>query len=105
MRFDVGAGFTVPTQAIFVPMLFAVPPALVPLLVALALALGMAPRILRGELSPSWLSTAAVNSWFAFGPALVLVLAGVRSPVDHWSILLLALAAQFACNFAASADA
>src|SRR5438876_6447997 len=25
VRFDVGAGFTVPTQAIFVPMLFAVP--------------------------------------------------------------------------------
>ncbi len=102
VRFDVGAGFTVPTQAIFVPMLFAVPPAVVPLFVALALALGMTPRIVRGELSPSWLSTAAVNSWFAIGPALVLVLAGVRSPVGHWDVLLLALAAQLACNFAAS---
>src|ERR1700690_1323966 len=29
IRFDVGAGFTVPTQAIFVPMLFAVPVSLV----------------------------------------------------------------------------
>jgi putative nucleotidyltransferase with HDIG domain len=84
-------------------MLFAVSPSLVPLLVALALALGMTPRIIRKELSPGWLSTAAVNSWFAIGPALVLVLAGVRSPVGHWEILLLALAAQFACNFAASA--
>jgi putative nucleotidyltransferase with HDIG domain len=102
VRFDVGAGFTVPTQALFVPMLFAVPAAVVPLLVALALALGMTPRIVRRELSPSWLSTAAVNSWFAIGPALVLVLAGVHSPVGHWEILLLALAAQFACNFAAS---
>ncbi|HEX5851532.1 MAG TPA: hypothetical protein VFY36_00415, partial [Solirubrobacteraceae bacterium] len=25
VRFDIGAGFTVPTQALFVPMLFAVP--------------------------------------------------------------------------------
>ena len=32
VRFDVGAGFTVPTQAVFVPMLFAVPVAAVPLL-------------------------------------------------------------------------
>ena len=43
VRFDIGAGFTVPTQAVFVPMLFALPTAIVPLLVALSLALGMAP--------------------------------------------------------------
>ena len=36
VRFDVGAGFTVPTQAVFVPMLFAVPAATVPLLTVLA---------------------------------------------------------------------
>src|SRR5690242_7457894 len=49
VRFDIGAGFTVPTQAVFVPMLFALPAAVVPLLVALALALGMAPGILAGR--------------------------------------------------------
>src|SRR5271167_3100298 len=38
LRFDLGAGFTVPTEVLFVPMLFALPAALVPLLVALALA-------------------------------------------------------------------
>ena len=43
IRIDVGSGFTVPTQAVFVPLLFAVPLPLVPLLVALALALGMTP--------------------------------------------------------------
>src|ERR1700758_3256605 len=31
VRFDVGAGFTVPTQAVFVPMLFALPALTVPL--------------------------------------------------------------------------
>ena len=39
-------GFTVPTQAVFVPMLFAVPVSLVPALVALSLALAMMPAIL-----------------------------------------------------------
>jgi putative nucleotidyltransferase with HDIG domain len=102
VRFDVGAGFTVPTQALFVPMLFALPPSLVPLLVPVALALGMVPRILRGEVAPSWLLTVLSNSWFAIGPGIVLVLAGVHSPVGHWEILVLALAAQFACDFAAS---
>jgi putative nucleotidyltransferase with HDIG domain len=103
VRFDVGAGFTVPTQAVFVPMLFAVPVSVVPLLIPLALALGMAPRIVRREVSPSWLLTAFGNSWFAIGPALVLLLAHDHSPVGRWGVLLLALAAQFACDFAASA--
>lgn len=103
VRFDVGAGFTVPTQALFVPMLFALPPALVPMLVPFALALGMAPRIIRREVAPSWLLTAIGNSWFAVGPAVVLVLAHDHSPVGHWEILLLALGAQLVCDFAASA--
>jgi putative nucleotidyltransferase with HDIG domain len=102
VRFDVGAGFTVPTQVVYVPMLFALPPAAVPLLVPLALAIGMAPAVARGETSASWLATALANSWFAIGPAIVLVLSGDRSPVGRWDILLAALAAQFACDFAAS---
>ena len=75
VRFDIGAGFTVPTQAVFVPMLFALPVALVPLLVALALALGMAPAILSGRSPASRVLTVPGNSWFAWGPALVLALA------------------------------
>ncbi|MHB8235048.1 MAG: HD-GYP domain-containing protein, partial [Solirubrobacteraceae bacterium] len=102
VRFDVGAGFTVPTQAIFVPMLFALPPSIVPLLIPLALALGMAPAIVRGEISSSWLVTALANSWFAIGPVLVLVLADDHNPAGRWRVLVLALAAQFACDFAAS---
>ena len=49
IRIDVGSGFTVPTQAVFVPLLFAVPLPFVPLLVALSLALGMTPGVLRGR--------------------------------------------------------
>jgi putative nucleotidyltransferase with HDIG domain len=103
VRFDIGAGFTVPTQAVFVPMLFALPAALVPLLVALALAIEMAPAIARGKVPVSRILTVPGNSWFALGPALVLLLANDRNPHGRWDILLLALAAQFACDFAASA--
>jgi len=68
----------------------------------IALAIGMIPRIVRGELGTSWLITAVGNSWFAFGPALVLALAGGGHPDQQWGLLLLALTAQFACDFAAS---
>ncbi len=103
VRFDIGAGFTVPTQALFVPMLFAVPIALVPLLVALALALGAAPAILAGRMPASRVLTVPGNSWFAVGPALVLTLAHDLRPDGSWGLLALALAAQFACDFTANA--
>jgi putative nucleotidyltransferase with HDIG domain len=108
IRIDVGSGFTVPTQAVFVPLLFAAPLPLVPLLVALSLALGMTPGVLRGHVPPSRLLTVPANSWFSFGPALVLLLANYTSPTKlsdlrSLVILLLALTAQFACDFTANA--
>jgi putative nucleotidyltransferase with HDIG domain len=103
VRFDVGAGFTVPIQAVFVPMLFAVPDAVIPLLMPLAMALGTLPKVVRRQVSPSWLLTEVGNSWFAIGPPLVLVVAGDHSPTGSWGILLLALVAQFAFDFAAGA--
>jgi putative nucleotidyltransferase with HDIG domain len=108
IRIDVGSGFTVPTQAVFVPLLFAAPLQLVPLLVALSLALGMTPAVLRGRVAPSRLLTVPANSWFSFGPVLILLLAHDTSPTNladlrSLVILLLALAAQFACDFAANA--
>jgi len=103
VRFDVGAGFTVPTQAVFVPMMFALPVALVPLLVAFALALGMVPMILSRHVAVSRMLNVPGNSWFAVGPALVLLLAQDHDPDGRWGILLLALFAQFACDFGANA--
>jgi putative nucleotidyltransferase with HDIG domain len=103
VRFDIGAGFTVPTQVLFVPMLFALPVSLVPLLVALALALGMAPAISLGRVPLSRILTVPGNSWFAIGPALVLSLAHDHRPDSQWVVLALALGAQFACDFAANA--
>jgi putative nucleotidyltransferase with HDIG domain len=99
VRFDVGGRDTVPTQAVFVPMLFALPPGVVVVLVPAALAIGMLPRIVRGEVAPSWLITAVGNSWFAIGPALVLALAAGPQPELEWGIVLAVLAAQFICDF------
>ncbi len=101
--FGVGAGFTVPTQAVFVPMLFAVPVSLVPLLVAFALALGMLPMILVKRVPMSRILSVPANSWFAVGPAVVLLLAGDHRPDADWAVLALALAAQFGCDFGANA--
>jgi HD-GYP domain-containing protein (c-di-GMP phosphodiesterase class II) len=99
VRFDIAGGITVPIQVVFVPMLLAIPASLMPLLVMMAWALGMLPAVLTGRLAPSRLLTAPGNSWFALGPALVLVLAGVRHPIGHPGVLALALAAQFAGDF------
>ncbi len=48
IRFAVGHGFTVPTQVVFVPMLFCLPVGTVPLLVAAGIVLGGLPDYLRG---------------------------------------------------------
>jgi hypothetical protein len=103
VRFEIGAGFAVPTQAIFVPLLFAVPVSLVPLLVALGLALGMMPAILAGHVPLSRILTVPANSWFAIGPSLVLLIGHDHSADAHWGVLALALAAQFICDFSANA--
>jgi HD-GYP domain-containing protein (c-di-GMP phosphodiesterase class II) len=99
VRFDIAGGITIPIQVVFVPMLLALPAALTPLLLMTAWVLGMLPAVLTGRLAPSRLLTAPGNSWFALGPALVLVLAGGRHPIDHLGLLGVAIAAQFAGDF------
>jgi putative nucleotidyltransferase with HDIG domain len=100
---EIGHGFTVPTQVVFVPMMFAVPSALVPLFVASAFALAMLPSILTGRAPVTRLLTAPGNSWFAIGPALVLTLTRDHNPDGRWGVLVLALLAQFTCDFCSNA--
>jgi putative nucleotidyltransferase with HDIG domain len=102
-RFDLGAGFTVPTQVVFVPMLFALPPSWAPALVVVSLAIGMAPAVITGQTSAKRLAAVPGNSWFAIGPALVLTAFGAHRPDAHWPVLLLALGAQLAGDLAANA--
>jgi putative nucleotidyltransferase with HDIG domain len=100
---EIGHGFTVPTQVVFVPMMFAVPSSLAPLFVASAFALAMLPSVLAGRAPVTRLLTAPGNSWFAIGPSLVLTLTHDHNPDGRWGVLALALLAQFTCDFCSNA--
>jgi signal transduction histidine kinase len=98
MRIDVGFGYTSPVQLVFVPMLFLLPTAFVPLLVLLGWFLGRIPDLLGARrFHPERLLLIPADCWFSLGPAVVLVLADAQVPTwDDWPIYLVALAAQFA---------
>lgn len=94
-RFDIGSGYTCPTELVLVPMAFAVAPALLPLVVIAGALLRRLPEVLRGRTHPMRLLITVPDAWHAVGVALVLGLANITSPsVDDWPILLAALAAQ-----------
>src|SRR6266540_392702 len=101
--FEVGTGSAVPTQLVFVPMLFLLPLPLVPLCVAGAYVLGAAPDYLGRRIHPARLLVLLGGSWFAIGPTVVLALfaAGTITWRDA-PIYVAALAAQFALDFASS---
>ena len=103
VRFETPLGFTVPSQLAFVPLLFVTPLAIVPIAVAVAIVAGRVPTVWAGDARPSSLLRGFGNCWFAVGPVLVLALAHV-APSDAGPLLLVsALAAQFAGDFAVSA--
>jgi putative nucleotidyltransferase with HDIG domain len=78
------------------------PLALVPIAVVAALVAASIPEVRSGELPPSRLFLAVGNSWFAIGPAAVFAVSGV-APIDAGAgLLLAALGAQFAGDFAVS---
>jgi signal transduction histidine kinase/FixJ family two-component response regulator len=95
IRIDTPFGFTVPTQLAFVPLLFAMPLALVPITVVVATAIARIPDIVTGKVRPSRVFEATGNSLYAIGPVAVFVIANVTP--DHASAALLigAFAAQF----------
>jgi len=97
LEFEIGSAITVPTQLFFVPMLFVLPPAVVPLAAAAAHALDRLPAIVAGRSHPQRVLIAFGDAWYALGPALVFELFDVRGPsLADWPIYLLALTLQFA---------
>jgi HD-GYP domain-containing protein (c-di-GMP phosphodiesterase class II) len=102
VRFDTPFGFTVATQLAFVPLLFALPLALVAPAVVLALALARLPDVWRGKVRPTRLVQVVGNSWFAIGPVAVFVIAHTEPRDAGAGLLVLALAAQFVIDFAVS---
>src|SRR5438309_7351039 len=72
VRFETPFGFTAPVELAFVPLLFSLPVALVPIAVALALTLARLPDVLKGDVTPIRLLHTPANAWFAVGPCAVL---------------------------------
>jgi hypothetical protein len=82
VRFHAGAGHTVPTQVIFVTMLFTLPTELVPLLVLVGMIVGgNVPDYVRGALHPARALMLPGDAWHAVGPAVVLLAAGAEQPL------------------------
>jgi HD-GYP domain-containing protein (c-di-GMP phosphodiesterase class II) len=104
VSFEVGFAHVVPTQLVFVPMLFLVPLQLVPACVAIGFFASRLPEHLRGSLHPGRVGLHLVSASYALGPVLVLAAADVVAPTaSALPLLAAALAAQFTCDFAASA--
>jgi len=89
--FAVGDGYTVPTQLAFVPLLFTMPPSIVPLAVVAALCLARVPALVAGRWPPSRFLLLPADAWFAVGPAAVLAAADVHS-VGEISVAVFATA-------------
>jgi HD-GYP domain-containing protein (c-di-GMP phosphodiesterase class II) len=95
VRFPVGSAWTAPTEIVFVPMLFILPMALVPLIVAACSVLAMLSDGARRRPTMTRLVTRIGDSFYALGPVLVLVLAGREHFAwQSWPWLVLAFAAQ-----------
>jgi putative nucleotidyltransferase with HDIG domain len=97
VEFEIGAGYTVATQLVLVPMLLLLPVTWVPLVVLAATLLGQVPDLVLGRKRPGRVLINLPGAWHAVGPALVLALAGAPRPsVALLPLYALALGAQFA---------
>ena len=103
IRFSDGAGYTVPTQLVFVPMLFVLPTPAVPLFVAAGTVIGNLPEYLTGRTHLDRAVLSIGDSWYAVPPALLLTLAGAQTfAAGQWPVYLAALGVQFAGDFVAA---
>ncbi len=103
-KFDIADGHTVPTELVLVPMLFLLPTAIVPLIVAFSELLGRGYDYATGRTSVHRAFHTLGDCWHAVGPALVLIAAGAQVfSWGAWPIYLVALLVQFAFDFVATA--
>jgi putative nucleotidyltransferase with HDIG domain len=102
VAFEISTGWALPTQLVLVPMLFALPAGLVPLVVAAGFVTAWLVRDRQFDAERVFLRLA--NSWYAIGPALVIWAAGEPGPsLAALPVLAAALAAQFTLDFASAA--
>jgi putative nucleotidyltransferase with HDIG domain len=99
VRFEIGAGDTVPTQLVLIPMLFLAPPAAVPVMVAVGRLLGRLPLYVSGRVHLDRSLLVVNDAWHAIGPALVIGAMTDQQPRwEDWPIYVLAFAAQVAVD-------
>jgi diguanylate cyclase (GGDEF)-like protein len=104
VEFEVGPGSAVPTELILVPMLFAVPPGAVPILVALGLMLGGIAERARLRRHGERVAVLLCSSWHSVGPAVVVALLAPGEPSwDETAVYVLAFGAQLVFDWAAVA--
>jgi HD-GYP domain-containing protein (c-di-GMP phosphodiesterase class II) len=103
VEFEVGTGSAVPTQLVLVPMLFVLPLGIVPLAAAGGYVIG---DLARAASRPGHRARPLVlmgSSWYAVGPAVVLMAAGGGPPAWHrWPVYVAAFAVQFGFDAAST---
>src|SRR3954447_4746677 len=80
IEFTSGAGYAIPTQLVFVPMLLLLPTPYVPLLVAAAHVASSVVDSVRGGVAPSRVLLSPADATFALGPAAVLAVGAAQLP-------------------------
>jgi putative nucleotidyltransferase with HDIG domain len=103
VKFEVGTGYGLATQLVFVPALLLLPPGWVPFTVLAGMVLGSVPYVLRDGVHVARLVQVPGDCWYAVAPALVIGLAAPGEPtLGQWPVYVAALAAQLACDLGAS---
>lgn len=103
IEYEIGTGYTTPTMLVLVPMLYLLPPSIVPLCVAGGYLLSRLVDAFEGRRHITRSLVVFSLCWHAVGPALVFVAAGIDSPsFSDWPVLLVALATSILGDAVAS---
>jgi len=102
VQIDTPFGTAIPNQLAFIPLLFVLPISLVPVAGVIAIAAARSVDVVKRDARPARLLEALGNSLYTLGPVAVFELAGVAPATASPGILLAALAAQIAADFAAT---
>jgi HD-GYP domain-containing protein (c-di-GMP phosphodiesterase class II) len=99
VEFEVVGGYTVPTAAVLVPMLFLLPPDAVPLCVLTAHLLNSGIQVALGRRHAARVFVFLGQSWYSVGPALLFAVAPPGSAgLEDTPLVLGAFAAYIACD-------
>jgi HD-GYP domain-containing protein (c-di-GMP phosphodiesterase class II) len=96
-EFEIGATSAIPTQLVFVPMLFCLPVGWVPVAVAVGSLLRIGWDAYTHRRRGPVATIALLNSWYSLGPVLVFALAGDGDTPrwGAWPVYIAALLSQF----------